>query len=341
MPETTPIARKLAALQSLGFERVAPPPVTTEAVRLSRRAFRVTGAQPAMGTLVSLTTIAPSRERAEEAIGRALEEMDRLIALFSRFESASAVSELNRAGRLHRPPPEVSHVLSRSVAYHETTGGAFDITVEPLVHLFRAPLDGGTPPEPTAAEIRDALELVGARHLALSRGGVHFAEAGMGITLDGVAKGFIVDAMAQVLERHEIHRYLINAGGDIRAGGPKERRTPWTVAVQDPGKSGSFPDAIDLTDAAVATSGSYERSRHIVSAETGRSPTQSASVSVVAPSTMAADALATAVFVMQPRRGIDFIDSLSHCECLIIAEDGSQLTSRGWRSRRSHDTTIG
>jgi thiamine biosynthesis lipoprotein ApbE len=129
MPETPPIARKLAALESLGFERVDLSPVTTEAV--------------------SITALARSQPRAEEAIGRALEEMDRLIGVFSRFEGTSAIAELNDAGRLDCAPPEFSHVLSRSLAYHEQSGGAFDITVEPLVDLFRDRLDGVTPREPT------------------------------------------------------------------------------------------------------------------------------------------------------------------------------------------------
>ncbi len=115
MPETPPIARKLAALESLGFERVDLSPVATDAVRVSRRAFQVTSTRPAMGTLVSISTLARSRQRAEEAIGRALEEMDRLIGVFSRFEGTSAITELNDAGRLDRAPPEFSHVLSRSL----------------------------------------------------------------------------------------------------------------------------------------------------------------------------------------------------------------------------------
>jgi thiamine biosynthesis lipoprotein len=273
--------------------------------------------------------------------------MDRLIGVLSRFEGTSAVTALNDAGRLDHTPPELSHVLSRSIAYHEVSGGAFDITVEPLVDLFRERLDRVTPREPTAAEIAEALELVGSRHVSLSDGRVHLARSGMGITLDGVAKGYIVDAMGRVLTDHGIGRYLINAGGDIRASGRKERRRPWTVAVQDPSKSGSFPDTIHLTDAAVATSGSYEtyfdRDRmyhHIVNAETGSSPDLSAGVSVVAPSAMAADALATAVFVMEPQRGIELINSLLGCECLIIGADGTQRTSAAWRSRRDYDSTI-
>ncbi len=161
----------------------------------------------------------------------------------------------------------------------------------------------------------------------------------MAITLDGIAKGYIVDAIAGVLGRHKLDNYLINAGGDIRTSGTKEERRPWTVAVQNPTKDGSYPDTIHLTDGAVATSGSYEiyfdRDRlvhHIVSATTGRSPNECASVSVVAPSTMAADALATTVFVMGPAQGVRFVDELPDCECLIIDRDGQQVRSRGWRS---------
>ncbi|MFQ6046353.1 MAG: FAD:protein FMN transferase [Gemmatimonadales bacterium] len=347
MPETSITARKLAALEKMGFERVDLSPVTTDAVRLDRKTFKVTSTRPAMGTLVSISALARSRERAEEAIGRALEEMDRLIGVFSRFEGASAITTLNDAGRLDDSPPEFSHVLSRSIEYHALSSGAFDVTVEPLVELFRGRLDAITPREPSSVEIMEALELVGSRNVVLSPRGVRFAREGMGVTLDGVAKGYIVDAMGRVLADRGIGSYLINAGGDIRAGGLKEKRRPWTVAVQDPSKSGSFPDTIHLTDAAVATSGSYEiyfdRDRmyhHIVSSKTGMSPNLSAGVSVVAPSAMAADALATGVFVMEPERGIELIDSLSGCECLIIGEDGTQLKSRGWRSARNHDTDI-
>jgi thiamine biosynthesis lipoprotein len=161
----------------------------------------------------------------------------------------------------------------------------------------------------------------------------------MGITLDGIAKGYIVDAIARVLEMYGVKRYLINAGGDIRAAGKKEKKQPWTVAVKDPSGERSFPDTIHLSDAAVATSGSYEiyfdRDKlfhHLVDSKTGRSPDMSSSVSVLAPSTMAADALATTVFVMDPPRAVQFIDSLSGCECLIIDNHGSQLKSSGWTS---------
>ena len=333
------LARKLATLVDMGFERTEHSPVTTEIIRLDRATSQVVGGRPAMGTLVSVSTVGESPDHLEEAIGRAFEEMDRLIGLFSRFEPASAVSQLNATGRLEGAPPEVVSVLRRALEHHALSGGAFDVTVAPLVDLFADRFGRDTPTEPTAAEIRDALERVGSRHVAVARRRISFAREGVAVTLDGIAKGYIVDGMARVLDRRGVTRYLINAGGDIRTRGEKQRGRPWTIAVRDPSLSSAFPDTIHLTDAAVATSGSYEACfdddrtfHHIVSAQTGRSPDGVASVSVVAPTAMAADALATGTFVLGPRDGVALIERLAGCACLIIDQDGRQWRSRGWRS---------
>ena len=335
MDETVRVARKLSALQHLGFERVDVSPVTTQVDRVDRSTHKVTCARPAMGTLVSVSALARSQDLAEEAIDRAFAEMDRLIGVFSRFDGASALCELNDTGKLGGAPPELSHVLSQSLRYHELTGGAFDVSVQPVVDLFHRRTDGSLP---TDRELLEALELVGSQRIALSRGDIAFERSGMGITLDGIAKGYIVDAIAAVLERCKIRHYLIDGGGDVRAAGTKEQKQPWTVAVQDPSKQGRFPDTLHLTGGAVATSGSYEiffdRERHhhhVVNAKTGRSPVAIQSVSVVAPSTMAADALATTVFVMEPDEGLAFIDALPGCECFIIDSDGLQIKTRGWK----------
>jgi thiamine biosynthesis lipoprotein len=336
MDEAAHVARKFSALVDMGYERVNASPVATETARIDRKTHKVTSSRAAMGTLVSISTLARSQDLAEEAIGRAFVEMDRLIGVFSRFDGASAVSELNDAGRLQGAPPEFSHVLSQSLLYHELTGGAFDVSVEPVVDLFRRSPESSLPAD---RDVLEALELVGSRRIAFSRDTIDFERSGMRVTVDGIAKGYIVDAIAAVLETHKIKSYLIDGGGDVRASGTKEKRRPWTVAVQDPSKQGDFPDTIHLTNGAVATSGSYEvyfdreqQHHHIVNSKTGKSPIFSQSVSVIAPSTMAADALATTAFVMDPDEGVEFISGLPGCECLIVDRDGLQLKTRGWKS---------
>ena len=339
MDDAARVARTLAALRDLGLERVESPDVSISTVRLDPSIWQVTAERPAMGTLVSVVALGPSRERLEDALGRAFEAMDRLIGLLNRFDSASPVFHLNATGRLEGPPPEVGEVVSRALDYHRLTRGAFDVSVAPLVDLFWDRLMRETPVAPTAAEVAEALARVGAEHVVLSRRRIGLARPGMRLTLDGIAKGYIVDAVAAVLDHGGVRRYLVNAGGDIRARGANAEQRPWTIAVEDPWRRDGFPDTIHLSDAAVATSGSYERYfdhdrayHHIVDAATGRSPVHCSSVSVVAPTALAADALATSVFLMGPRDGVAFIEGLSGCACLVLDREGREHRSRTWRS---------
>jgi thiamine biosynthesis lipoprotein len=339
MQEATRVARKLSALAELGFERIDAVPVASESVRVGRRTYKVTSCVPGMGTLVSVSALASSSDKAAESISRAFEEMRRLIMIFSRFEGASVLSYLNSEGSIDSPPPEFSQLITHSLRYFEISRGAFDVSVEPLVNLFRKSLDGALPRKPTDTQVAEALRLVNSGNIELSDRRVAFVQDGMRITLDGIAKGYIVDAMARVLRRHKVKNYLINAGGDIRTAGNKGNRQPWTVAVQDPSKAGVFPDMVHMGDGAVATSGSYEiyfdRERefhHIVNSSTGKSPALNSSVSVRAPLAVAADALATAVFVMKPEEGVAFVDRLRRCACLIIDASGRRLKSKRWKS---------
>lgn len=328
----------ITALSGLGFELVQPSAGETSVQYVGRDGCRVQSRRPAMSTLASVTVIHESAALGEDAIGRAFDEMDRLIAIFNRYDEASALSVLNTEGRLESPPPELALVLSAALSYHRLSDGAFDPTVAPLVDLFRACLTGPVPREPTAAEIAEAHELVGAGAITASRRRLGLARRGTTLTLDGIAKGYIVDRMAATLTRAGIDRYLVEAGGDLRTGGNKEGGLPWAVAVRDPESAGRLPGTIHLAGAAIATSGSYERYydperrfHHIVDAARGSSPRACTSATVVAPSATAADALATAVLVRGSRAGMALVERLPGCACLIVCSDGSVTHSLGWK----------
>lgn len=330
------LSERMKALTGMGFRRVEADSTEMECHRIEGHRHKVTCSQPSMGTLVSITAIHESRELIEDAVGRAFSEMGRLVNLLNRYDPDSAVAFLNAESRIADPPPELVAVLSKARSYFDATGGAFDATVQPLVDLFRAAAVSGPPSE---SQVGDAVSRVDGAKVEVQATIVRLYAEGMGITLDGIAKGFIVDAMADVLAGAGLRDFLINAGGDIRSSGAREDGQQWRVGVQDPAKQGDFPDIISMGHGAVATSGSYEiyfdRDRahhHLVSAETGASPQSSQSVSVVAPTTLAADAMATSVFVMDPERGIQFIDSFPQCACLIVDEGGRQWRSKGWRS---------
>jgi FAD:protein FMN transferase len=300
---------------------------------------RVEQARRAMTTLVTVTVEDHSAARAEESIGRAFDEMDRLAAILTRFDGSSAVGVLNRDGRLGGPPPELRAVLGRALELHRRSGGAFDPTVAPLVDLYQIHFTAhGGPPD--AGELSDVRGLVGAELVQLDDRSLRLGREGMALTLDGIAKGYIVDRMAEVLAAHGVRHALVDAGGDIRALGAKANGRPWRVGVQDPRRPGQLSEVIPLEDEAVATSGDYVRFHdverlyhHTVVPSTGRSPDAIASVSVRAATALEADALATAVFALDPEAGPALVSSLEGAEALVLTRDGERRTSPGWRPR--------
>ncbi|UCB50723.1 MAG: FAD:protein FMN transferase [Deltaproteobacteria bacterium] len=330
---------KLSGLLGLGLASAGVIPITAEAVKFNKKMHKVSKTRLAMGTFVSMTLIHDSRDEAEEAMGQAFQEMDRLSALMNRYDESTAVGQLNREGYLKDIPPEVAEVVSRALYYHRISQGNFDITVKPIIDLFKEKTGENEKALPTDKELRRALEFVGSNNIELKGSAIAFKKPGMGITLDGIAKGYIVDRASERLAAHDIKNHLINAGGDIRTMGARADNKPWTVAIQDPLKKRNYPDIVHMNTGAIATSGNYEiyfdrekMFHHIVDPRTGISPEMSTSVSVIAPTTMDADALATGVFVMNPVKGTGFINSLGQTESLIVAKDGTQLKSRGWKS---------
>ncbi len=311
------------------------PTASAEAVLFNRKEYKVSSTRLAMGTFVAMTAIHSSRDQAEEAFGRAFDEIARLSRMLSRHDQGSPVTELNTAGQLAHAPRELQEVITRSLFYERETSGMFDITVKPLVDLYQRSFAEGR--EPSERDIQQMLSLTGADGIRIDTHSIRFTKPDMGITLDGIAKGYIVDRASEVLQNCGVVNHLINAGGDIRTSGLAARGKKWTIAVQDPQKRRAYPDMIEMANGAIATSGNYEvfydhekLFHHIVSARSGHSPQRSSSVSVVAPTVLEADALSTAVFVFEPDDGLAFIETQPNCECLVVEKGGAIRRSSGW-----------
>jgi len=329
---------KLSGLLGLGAaSALLLPSEKAEAFLFNRHEYKVTKTRLAMGTFVAMTAIHSSKDEAEHAIGLAFAEIDRLSEMLTHFETDSPVGSLNVSGKLEHTPQEILELIARSLYYHHQTSGAFDITVKPLVDLYKKSFSAGN--SPSESQIDAALKLVGTENIHFQSGVVQFTKSEMAITLDGIAKGYIVDRASEVLSANGLSNHLINAGGDIRTSGMAARGKAWTVAVQDPKKSREYPDIITLQDGAIATSGDYEiyydkekLFHHIIDSRTGLSPQLSTSVTVVAPTVMDADALSTSVFVMEPVAGVQFINSQQDCECFVMAKNGIITRSDGWQA---------
>jgi len=330
---------KLSGLLGLGMASATVIPAGAEAVSFNKRMVKVSKTRLAMGSFVSMTLLHPSKDQAEEAMDAAFSEIDRLSGLLSRYDQTSAVYDLNAHGHLAGLPPEVAQIVASSLYYHQITGGYFDITVKPVVDLFQQKLGGEKKVQPTDAEINDLLKRVDARNIELKDKSVSFKAEGMGVTLDGIAVGFIVDRVSEMFLSRGIQNHLINASGDIRTRGAKEDGKPWAVAIQDPWKRKTYPDVVHLGDGAISTSGNYEiyydqekMFHHIVNPKTGHSPVAVTSGTIKANTCMEADALATALCVMSPSQGTEFVNSLPACESLVIGKDGVLWKSKGWKS---------
>ena len=311
------------------------PPESAEALLFGRKQYKVSQTRLAMGTFVAMTAMHHSRDQVQEAMGQAFDEVSRLSRMLSRQQSLSPVAELNRTGVLHEVPKEVREVVSRSLFFHRETGGSFDITVKPLIDLYQSSFTAGS--TPTEAQIAPVLALIGSSNIRIDGRAIKLAAEGMGITLDGIAKGYIVDRASEILAGYGIENHLINAGGDIRVSGSPAAGRKWRVAIQDPGTGAGYPDIFEMTAGAVATSGNYEvyydrekMFHHIVNGVSGLSPHLSSSVSVLAPTVMEADALSTAVFVLEPQAGIALIDRQPGRACYVVRRDGTARASAGW-----------
>jgi len=310
---------------------VAVPTVFSQ--RFNRELHQVRHTRLMMGTFVQITTLDPSQERAAEAVERAFTQMARLESLLTRFDANSPVGQLNDTGRLDGPPPELLQVLAGAQQVHRATHGAFDITVLPLLTALESSVSAGQVSDP--ARLKAAAELVGLEHLQAGQRSVRLTRSGMGITLDGIAKGYIVDQGLAALSQAGVTRALINAGGDIRSLGVNRQGQPWQVAVQDPAKKDGVLTVIGLQDRAVATSGNYEvyfdnqkLFGHILDPKEAGVPSQAASVSITAPTAMMADAMATAVFALGARRGMEVLEARAELGAYVLDRQGSRRSLR-------------
>lgn len=298
---------------------------------------RVTNTRFAMGTIVTFILLYEPGMDTDTAINTAFDEIKRLSGIMSHFDKNSEVSVLNRDGVLENADPQLIEVMKQALKYNKLTKGAFDITILPVIELFRDRFNENKVPR--EKEIKEVLDVVGSDKIEISGRSIRLKKKGMKITLDGLAKGYIVDMVSKIFMDRGYKNHLINAGGDIRTAGLREDGRPWKVAIQDPARKDNHLDVIELTDSSVATSGNYENYfdakkmfHHIANPKTGFSPVLNSSASIIAPTAIEADALATALMVMAPDYGIPFIDSLPGREALIITREEKLIRSAGWKS---------
>ncbi|MBP7051380.1 MAG: FAD:protein FMN transferase [Phycisphaerae bacterium] len=304
-----------------------------------------------MGTFSRVVAIARSERTAQACIEAAFDVQDRIESLMSYHRDDSELNQVNRYAAEKPVPvnPMTFEVLQQAARFGALSDGTFDVTVGPLVDLWR---EAGQTNEPPSEEaLAEARRKVGFKKLILDDKAmtVRFAEEGMRIDLGGIAKGYAVDKAVEAMKKRGAVGGMVDLGGNIRCFGlaPKGQEK-WRIGVQDPNVT---PDdlnpskyllVLELGDASVATSGDYRRfsvveghkQSHILDTHSGRGADKLVSDTIIAPDATSADALSTAVNILGPEAGMALVERLPGIEAILIpaGPDASLLYSSGARA---------
>jgi FAD:protein FMN transferase len=289
-----------------------------------------------MGTRCAVEVWAADRAQGNAAIDAVLADMRRIDALMSTYKPDSEVSRIN-ANADRAPVPvsaELLGLLQTAQQYSALSKGAFDITYASVGYLY----DYRAHQRPDDRAVTAALSAVDYRQLKLDATArtVAFGRPGMRIDLGGIAKGYAVDRGIEILKARGLAHAMVNSGGDTRVSGDRFGK-PWVIGIRHPDRKDEVVLRVPLVDAAFSTSGDYERYfdeggvryHHILNPKTGRSPHELRSVTIIASNATRTDGLTKTVFILGPKAGLDFINSLSDADAIVIAADGKVSYSKG------------
>lgn len=284
-----------------------------------------------MGSSFEFTIVCEDENRAEYLLNASIDEVKRIEALISEWDSTSVVSEINRQSGVSAVlvNDEVYQLFDRSRTLSELTHGAFDISFRGINLYDFDKKEHSTFPDSTA--IVEALKTVNSKNISLRpQGKIMLTQKGMAVGFGASGKGYAADKVKQMLQQEGVTAGVINASGDLCTWGNRPNGEPWRVGITDPDNSTKVLYWLPIENSAVATSGSYEkyftyqgkRYAHIINPHTGFPITDKKSVSVFSQSAELSDAMATALFVMPIEEGLQLLESLPQMKAIIIDSEG-------------------
>jgi thiamine biosynthesis lipoprotein len=306
-----------------------------ETIWLAGRVDVDSGKRVVMGTFARVIGVAADSGTAKRCIEAAFAEITKVDELMSDYKDDSEISEVNRDGpkRAVKVSEPTYKVLQKAVEFSKLTGGAFDVTVGPLVDLWRSAEEANS--IPTDTEFAEVRSRVGYDKLILDSNEmtVRFAAEGMRLDLGGIAKGYAIDRAVGAMQKEGALGGMVDIGGDIQCfGAPPEGKERWRIGLQDSRAVGGEPGqgqilmVLELTDVAIATSGDYqrfvliegERYSHIIDAESGYGSGELTSVTIIGKNAIEVDVLATAVSVMGVENGLALVEQRDQAEVILV-----------------------
>lgn len=268
------------------------------------------------GTFNEIVIVGQAKAEGERLLSQAFQILHEIGGKFNSQESASEIFRINQEGfkKPQKVSPETFEVIQKSVDFFQKSGGAFDITWLPLLKLWG--FEGGKPRLPPHQEIQELLPRIDSDHLVLDakKQRVGFRVPQVQIDLREIAKGYACDEVIKFLKAEGVQHALVNVGGTIGVFGNSPEGRPWRVGLRHPRDPTRTLKVISLVNEAVSTRGDYEhffvvnsrRYAHILNPRTGYPATESVTVSVIAPSALLADGIATTLFVLGPEKASAF-----------------------------------
>jgi thiamine biosynthesis lipoprotein len=271
---------------------------------------------------------------AQRTIRKVRQEIDRFERIFSLYRPDSEIARLNAAGRLARPSPELRALIEESQHMAALSGGAFDISVQPLWRLYEAHFWSRSEVQADiAARAREIAEqLVDFRCIEAGAASIGFTRPGMAITLNSLAQGYITDAIADLLRQEGFESAVVDLG-EFRTLGRHPDGRPWRLGIRNGKAAGEAGRTVELTDMALAVSGGYGtpfepsgRFHHIFDPQSGASANALVEVAVIGPRATAANALSTAICVAGEARTTALLAAYPGTQAILTRPDGTSVT---------------
>jgi thiamine biosynthesis lipoprotein len=303
----------------------------------------------AMGTVMTHKAFGLYTESSLEAVCM---EVVRIESLLSRFLPDSEISRVNASAGIgsEKVSRETYDVLSEAVEFSRCFPGCFDVTIAPLVALWHAARESLT--QPAASSIQQVLPLVNDQDLILDPQEMtaKLRNTGQSVDLGGIGKGFAGDKIREVFWQFGIASAYSNLGGNVITVGTKPDGSPWHIGIQHPRQETGLIGAVAVVDQTVVTSGDYQRyftdnqgrrCHHILDPRTGY-PAESGlvSVTIIAESALAADALSTIVFVAGMEKGLECLRSFPQTEAVLVDTELQVYVTHGLKHRFQADQGI-
>jgi FAD:protein FMN transferase len=290
---------------------------------------RYESVEPYMGTLVKITLYSSDEQAATKAFRVAFDRIADLDRILSDYKPDSELNHLTRTAVGHAV--YVSHelftVLAASQNLAEATSGAFDITQGPVIRLWREARTSGRVPDADALQEARSRSGYKKLHLDAARQTATLDQPGMALDVGAIGKGYAASEALAALTRLGVRRALVAVSGDLAFSDAPPGQRGWRIDIHSDDPSlADVPRVLELTNAAISTSGSAEqhldvghrRYSHIVDPSTGMGLVDDITVTVIAPDGLEADGLDTAVSVVGRDRGLSLIESRSDAAALIV-----------------------